>query len=573
MRRAFGVAVATAALAACGGAPPLAAPAPPPSPALPVAPGAYDVIIESGRIVDGTGNPWYAGDVAIRADRIVEITLPGLLRDARATLRVDASGKVVAPGFIDIQSQSRFNFLPGGDGRVVSKVMMGVTTEIMGEATTNAPASPAMLAGAGRAAGVTVFETFAEWMSAMERHGASVNFGSFVGASTIRALGMGQSMGEAGSAERGSMQAAVRRSMEDGAFGVASALIYPPGSFASTEELVSVVSAAAPYGGIYVTHLRSEGDRLLEAIDEAIEIGTRAGVPIEIYHLKAAGQRNWPKAALAVAKIDSARAAGVDIQANMYPYTAASTDLTACFPPWASADGRLMQNLRSPATRTRIRAEIERPTESWENLCELATPTGTLLLGLALPAHRRFAGQSLSDVARQLRKDWIDTAFDLVLDERQEIGTAFFMMGEPNVAMQIGIPWMKFGTDAAGFDPRGGGLVHPRAYGTFARVLGRYVREERVMSLEDAVRKMTSAVATRLGIRERGLLLEGYYADVIVFDPATVADRATFARPNQLAVGVEHVFVNGEAVVADGVHTGATPGRPLRGPGWNGRAN
>jgi len=369
------------------------------------------------------------------------------------------------------------------------------------------------------------------------------------------------------------MQEAVRQSMLDGAFGIASALIYPPGSFASTDELASVVSAAAPFGGIYVTHLRSEGDHLLEAIDEAIQIGTRAGVPIEIYHLKAAGQRNWTKAALAVAKIDSARAAGVDLQANMYPYTAASTDLTACFPPQASADGRLLANLRDPTSRARIRAEIERPSGTWENLCDLATPSGTLLLGLSRPANRRFAGQTLADVARQRLADWIETAFDLVLDEGRDIGTAFFMMSDENVAMQMALPWMKFGTDAGGFDPRGGGLVHPRAYGTFARILGRYVREERVLSLEEAVRKMTSAVATRLHIRERGLLLDGYFADLVVFDHATVADRATFARPHQLSVGVEQVFVNGQAVVADGAHTGALPGRALRGPGWRGWAN
>jgi dihydroorotase/N-acyl-D-amino-acid deacylase len=532
--------------------------------------GAYDVIIEGGRIVDGTGNAWFAGDLGIRGDRIAAITLPGRLRDAPAGRRVDAVGKVVAPGFIDIQSQSRPAFLASGDGRVVSKVTMGVTTEIMGESTTNAPASTAMLAAAGRAAGVTLFETFGEWMAAMERHGASVNFGSFVGASTIREVAMGEAMGVAGSPERRLMQIAVRQSMEDGAFGVASALIYPPGSFASTEELISVNAAAAPYGGIYITHMRSEGDRLLEAIDEAIEIGTRAGVPIEIYHLKAAGERNWHKAAQAVAKIDSARAAGVDIQANMYPYTAGSTGLAVCFPPSASADGRLLRNLRDPSARSRIRAGIERPSEQWDNLCDLATPEGTLLLGLGRAGNARFAGRTLADAARVLGKDWIETAFDLVLDEGQDIGTVFYMMSEENVAMQIGVSWMKFGTDASGYDPAGGGLVHPRAYGTFSRVLGRYVRDQGVTSLEDAVRMMTSSVATRLHIRERGQLREGYYADVIVFDPATIADHATYQRPNRLSTGVEQVFVNGQAVVVDGAHTGVLAGRAVRGPGWTG---
>ena len=568
MRRSLSVALAVAWVTAC-----TAAPSPEPAPPAPAPPetGGYDVVIEGGRIVDGTGNAWYAGDVGIRGDRIVAITLPGRLRDAPAVRRLDATGRVVAPGFIDIQSQSRFNFLAGGDGRSVSKVMMGVTTEILGESTTNAPSSPAMLEAAGRAVGATQFATFGEWMDAMERHGASVNFGSFVGASTVRAVGMGQAMGPAGSPERRLMQIAVRESMEDGAFGVASALIYPPGNFANTDELIAVNTAAAPYGGLYITHLRSEGDRLLEAIDEAIEIGTRAGVPVEIYHLKAAGERNWRKAALAVAKIDSARSAGVDIQANMYPYTAGSTSLTACFPPSASADGRLFRNLADPRARSRIRAEIESPTQPWENLCDLATPDGTLLLGLGRSAHRRFVGRYLGDVARELGKDWIDTAFDLVLDEGQGIGTVFFMMSEENVAMQIGPSWMKFGTDASGLDPtRSGGLAHPRAYGTFARVLGKYVREERVTSLEDAVRKMSSAVAVRLHIRERGLLREGFYADVVVFDPSTVGDHATYERPHQLSSGVDHVFVNGQAVVADGVHTGALAGRAVRGPGWTG---
>lgn len=571
MRRFLGVGVALTLAAACGGPPIAEAPPAPPAPAAP--PGAYDVIIEGGRIVDGTGNAWFAGDVGIRADRIASITLPGRLGDAPATRRVDATGKVVAPGFIDIQSQSRSSFLPGGDGRVVSKVMMGVTTEIMGEATTNAPSSPAMLAAVGRAAGVTQFETFDEWMAAMERHGASVNFGSFVGASTIREVAMGEAMGVAGSPERRLMQMAVRQSMEAGAFGVASALIYPPGSYASTEELISVNASAAPYGGVYITHMRSEGDELLEAIDEAIEVGTRAGVPVEIYHLKAAGQRNWHKAAQAVAKIDSARAAGVDIQANMYPYTAASTGLAVCFPPSASADGRLLRNLADARTRSRIRAEIERPTEAWDNLCDLATPDGTVLLGLGRAANARFAGRTLGEAARALGKDWIETAFDLVLDERQDIGTLFYMMSEESVAMQVGVSWMKFGTDASGYDPTGGGFVHPRAYGTFARVLGRYVRDEGVTSLEDAVRKMSSAVATRLHIRERGLLREGYFADVVVFDPATITDHATYQRPNRLSTGVEQVFVNGEAVVVDGRHTGAMAGRPVRGPGWTGWSN
>ena len=532
---------------------------------------AYDVVIEGGRIVDGTGNAWYPGDVGIRGDRIVMIASPGGLSGRQALTRIDARGMVVSPGFIDIQSHSRFSFLGGGDGRVVSKVTMGVTTEIMGESTTNAPSSPQMLANSGPAAGVSQFETFAEWIEAMELHKASVNFGSFVGGSTIRIVGMGMAMGEAGAPEQRVMQEAVRQSMEDGAFGVATALVYPPGNFASTDELISINEAMAPYGGVYITHLRSEADNFLEAIDEALEIGTQAVVPIEIYHLKAGGRRNWHKAAEAVAKIDSARASGVDVQANMYPYTAGGTGLDACFPPWASADGLLYENLADPEVRIRIRAEMEVQTEPWEPFCSLATPEGTMLLGLNLPEHQQYRGWWLADVAEAMDKHWTETAMDLVLAERQRVGTIYFLMSEENVAMQIAQPWMKFGTDAGGMDPiRATGLAHPRTYGTFARVLGKYVRDEGALTLEDAIRKMSSAVATRLKIRDRGFLKEGYYADLVVFDPETVADHATYDRPHQLSTGVAHVLVNGVPVVSDGEHTGEMPGLPVRGPGWTG---
>jgi N-acyl-D-amino-acid deacylase len=554
--------IAFSACAAPGGPSPSAS-------AGPAGVGPLDVVIEGGRIVDGTGNAWYPGDLGIRGDRIVAVTPPGMLAARNARRRVDATGMMVAPGFIDIQSHSRPNFLGDGDGHVVSKITMGVTTEIMGEASTNAPVSadqarPGIAFSGPRA--------FADWIDAMEEHGAAVNFGSFVGATTIRVLGKGEAMGGAGPEELAIMRDAVKNAMEDGAFGVASALIYPPGNFASTDELVAINQAAAPFGGVYITHMRSEADRFLEAIDEAIEIGTRAGVPVEIYHLKAAGRRNWPKAAQAIAKIDSARAAGVDIQANMYPYTAGGTGLTACFPPWASADGKLFDNLADPTMRARIRQEIEHQTEDWENLCGLATPEGVLLLGFDKPSNRKYMGRYLSDVSEELGKDWIETAFDLVLDERQRIGTIYFLMSEENVALQIGQPWIKFGTDAGGIDPEtADGLAHPRSYGTFTRVLGKYVREEGATTLEEAVRKMSSAVATRLHIQGRGLLEEGFFADIVVFDPETVADVATYEQPHQLSTGIRHVFVNGVAVVDGGQVTGALPGRAVRGPGWAGR--
>jgi dihydroorotase/N-acyl-D-amino-acid deacylase len=565
LRRSLVFPILVVVLHACGAGPRAVPPASPPG----VAPGPYDVVVEGGLIVDGTGNAWFPGDLAIRGDRIVRVTPPGMLRAAPATRRIQAAGLVVAPGFIDIQSHSRGAFLGDGDGRVVSKVTMGVTTEIMGEASTNAPVPVGNERPGEAFSGPRAFDA---WIRAMEDHGASVNFGSFVGATTIRVLAKGQAMGAATEAELEVMREAVRNAMEDGAFGIGSALIYPPGNFAGTDELVEINRAAAPYGGVYITHLRSEADYFLEAIDEAIEIGTRAGVPVEIFHLKAGGRRNWHKAALAVAKIDSARAAGVDIQANMYPYTAGGTGLTACFPPWASADGALYENLADIEARAKIRAEIEIQTEEWENLCSLATPEGVLLLGLRKPENRRYRGRRLSEVAAEMGKDWIETAFDLVLDERQRIGTIYFMMSEENVAMQIGQPWIKFGTDAGGMDPeRATGLSHPRAYGTFARILGKYVREEGATTLEEAVRKMSSAVATRLHIEDRGLLKEGFFADVVVFDPERVADRATYDEPHQLSDGIVHVLVNGVAVVDGGKHTGAFPGRPVRGPGWTGR--
>jgi len=542
--------------------------------------GPYDVVIENGRIVDGTGNAWYYGDLAIRDDRIARITSPGGLADAEADRRIDATDRVVAPGFIDIQSHSRYPLLYG-DGRVVSKVTQGITTEIMGESTTNAPLNPRRTdlssvddpeVRENREA-FTGPRGFDAWLRAMEDHGSSVNLGSFLGASTVRVYARGHRMGAPTPAEVDTMKAVVRRAMEDGAFGFATALIYPPGNFATTEELVEMARAMAPYGGVYITHMRSEADQLLDAIDEAIRIGREGGVPVEIYHLKAAGRRNWHKAEEAIAKIDLARAQGMDVQANMYPYVAGGTGLTACLPPWASADGRLFENLQDPEARRRIRDEIRSQSGDWENLCQLATPEGVLLLGLEREENRAYVGRRLDDVAEEMGKDWIDAAMDLILSERQRIGTIYFLMSDENVKLQLRQPWIKFGTDAGGVNPAAAadiGPVHPRSYGTFPRIMGHYVRDENVMPLTEAVRKATSAVATRLGIQDRGILREGFYADVVVFDPKTIIDRATFTRPHQVSQGVEHVFVNGRAVLSDGEHTGAEPGRIVRGPGWTG---
>ena len=537
----------------------------------------YDLIIENGRVVDGTGSAWFYGDVAVKDGRIARIAPRGFLRTAAATERVDAFGHVVSPGFIDIQSQSRYALL-SGDSRVISKVTQGVTTEIMGEGTTTAPVNPAYLdpardddSDADRQARLfSGNRGFDQWLRAMEARGTSVNQGSFLGGGTLRAYAVGSRMGEATAVELDTMKAVVRRAMEDGAFGVATALIYVPGNFSSTAELGEIAAAMAPYGGVYISHLRSEANNLLEAIDEAIEIGARGGVPVEIFHLKAAGQENWHKAAQAIAKIDSARAAGVDVQANMYPYTAGSTGLTSCFPPSASANGRLFRNLADTRARARIRAEIENQTEDWENLCALATPASVLLLGFNNAENRRrYSGRYLDDIAREFGKDWIETAMDLVLDERQRIGTVFFMMSEDNLRLQMRQPWMKFGTDAGGVNPRTTSvLLHPRSYGTYTRILGRYVRDQGALPLEDAIRKMSSAVATRLSIPDRGILREGFYADIVIFDPETVIDRATYEDPHQVSDGIRDVFVNGVAVVRGGEHTGARPGMIVRGPGY-----
>jgi dihydroorotase/N-acyl-D-amino-acid deacylase len=535
----------------------------------------YDVVIENGRVVDGTGAAWFYGDVGIRGDRIVAVTQRGMLHSAPARSRIDATNLVIAPGFIDIQDGSGGQLL-SGDGRQLGKLTQGVTTGILGEGSTPAPLNPANLP-ADASAQLKSFATphgFDTWLRAMEAHGISQNVGSFVGAGTIRQYGMAQHMGAATGAALDSMRAAVRRAMEDGAFGMASALIYPPNTFASTEELIEEAKAMAPYGGIYISHMRSEADRLLEAMDEVIRISKEGGVRGEIYHLKAAGMRNWPKARAAIAKIDSARAAGIDIQANMYPYPAGATGLTSCLPPEYSAEGKLYDNLSSAAIRTKIREEVEKPTSEWEDLCGLASPKGVLITSLRRPENQPYVGKRLDEIALMKKTDYLDAAMDLILTEHSRVETTYFLMDEENVKLQLQQPWMKIGTDASGPDPDSiRALVHPRTFGTYPRILGKYVRDEHVIPLEDAVRKMTSAVATRLSIPDRGLLRPGMYADVVVFDPNTIIDRATFEQPKQLSVGVLHVWVNGVQVLRDGKHTGAKPGRAVRGPGYRPTSN
>ncbi len=540
----------------------------------------FDVLISGARVVDGTGNPWFAADIAIAGDRIAAVVPPGRIAAASTAEFVDGAGMVVCPGFIDIQSHSIVPFLT--DRRSLSKVTQGVTTEVMGESWTPAPfggriAQPfpeelrprlghAFDEWNDRARGWT---RFGDWLADLEARGVSVNVGSFVGGGTIREFGKGYALGDPTAAEVDAMRDALDGAMRDGAFGLATALIYPPGAYAGTDELVALCEVVAAHHGVHITHVRSEEARLLEGIDEAIAIARRTGVATEIYHLKAAGRPTWPKLPAAIARIADARAAGLDVTADMYPYTAAGTGLAACLPPWAEADDRLYDNLRDPEARRRIRHEMLHPTGDWENLAAGAGPDRVILAGLLRPEHGGYLGRSLADVAAERGQDWADAALDLLAAEGQNVFCFFGMMSEENLRLQLRQPWVTFATDAGGVDPAalaGHGLLHPRGFGTYPRVLGHYVRDERALPLEDAIRRMSSAVASRLGLLDRGLLRAGMSADVVLFDPATIADRATFADPHQLSVGVRDVWVNGRRVLRDGHHTGATPGRWLRGP-------
>lgn len=536
--------------------------------------GRYDVVIENGRVVDGTGAAWFHGDVAIRGDRIAAIGPRGAFRAARAATRVDATGQVVAPGFIDIQAHSIGHYM-AGDGRALSMVTQGITTAIHGEGASLGPMNAKLLAAETDTNARRLLARFAgprgfsDWLEYMVARGVAQNVGSFLGDGTLRVYAKGEEAGPLTPAELDSMRTAVRRAMEDGAFGIASALIYPPNTYASTEELIEAAKAMAPYGGVYITHMRSEGDKFLEAMDEAIRIGREGGVPVEIYHLKASGPRNWPKMPLAIAKIDSARAAGQDVQANMYLYPAGGNSFASCIPPKYSEGGRLLDRLKDPSLRATMLAEIRARDAGYENLCEIAGPENVMVVGFRKEEYRRFEGKRLSEIASALGKDWAEVIIDLNVEEDLGLGEILFLMSEENIRLQLRQPWMKFGTDAGSQDPATArGNVHPRAYGNFPRLFARYVREQRVLELEDAVRKASAAVATRLSLTDRGVLKAGLKADVIVFDPATITDHATFEAPHRLSTGVRDVFVNGVAVLRDGRHTGAKPGVVVRGPGY-----
>jgi N-acyl-D-amino-acid deacylase len=541
----------------------------------------YDFLIKRARLVDGTGNPWRYGDVALSADRVASVALPESIDPSLARKVIQAEGMIICPGFVDILSQSLFSLLR--DPRSLSKVTQGVTTEVVGEGSTPAPFggrrrdpfTADKLQIMGEAANTwhqraRKWCRLGDWLEALSAQGTSVNVGSFIGGGTVREFVKGHDAGPASPAEVKAMQRLVASAMEDGALGLATALIYSPGAFARTEELMALAETAAAYGGVYATHLRSEGNRLLEALEEAIEIGRRAQIPVEIFHLKAAGRHNWRALPQAVNRIEVARASGLDVTADMYPYVAAGTGLTASLPPWAGDESELFDHAGDPVLREQLKARALQTDSTWENLAELAGPDNVMPLALASPEFRRYRGKSLERIAADRRQPWIDTILDLLASERQDIFTVYRLMNEKNQRLALRRPWMKISSDAAGYDPKWAateGPVHPRSYGTFPRVLGRYVRENGVLTLEEAIRKMTSAPAKRLGLVDRGLLHPGMAADVVILDPEHVRDRATYREPHQLSTGILHVWINGVHVLRDGSHTGALPGRHLAGIG------
>jgi N-acyl-D-amino-acid deacylase len=532
----------------------------------------FDVIIRGGAVYDGTGGEPKDVDVAIGGDRVAAV---GDLRGANAKTLVDAKGMAVAPGFINMLSWSNESLLQ--DGRSQSEIRQGVTTEIMGEGESMGPVNDRVREHMRRQQADIKYEikwnTLAEYLRYLEKRGVSCNVASFIGATTIRENVIGFEDKAPTTQQLEQMRELVRKEMEAGALGIGTSLIYPPAFYAKTEELIELCKVAAKYQGKYISHMRSEGNQLLESFDELVRIAREAQIPAEVYHIKAAGQQNWGKIDNLLSRIEAAQKEGLSIRANVYTYTAAGTGLDACLPPWTEDGGypALFKRLRDPATRQKITAEVKIYSDKWENLYLAAgSPVKILLVGFKSEKLKPLTGKSLAEVAKMRGKDPIETIMDLIAEDESRIGTIYFVMAEENVKKEIAKPWISFGSDEASQAPEGVFLKsnpHPRAYGNFARLLGKYVRDEKVITLPEAVRRLSALPATNLGLDHRGLLKEGMFADVVVFDPATIADRATFDKPHQYAVGMKHVFVNGVQVLKDGEHTSAKPGRALWGPG------
>lgn len=535
----------------------------------------YDIIVRQGTLYDGSGKQPVIADIALDGDRIAAI---GDLSNARADREIDASGLAVAPGFINMLSWANESLIE--DGRSQSDIRQGVTLEVMGEGESMGPLNDAMKTEmAHRQSDIKYpieWTTLGEYLEYLTERGVSCNVASFVGAATIRTHELGPFDRKPDAQQLARMQQLVRQAMQEGAMGVASALIYAPGFYAQTEELIAICRPAAEYNGMYISHMRSEADQLLQAVDEVIEISRTAGLPAQIYHLKAAGKSNWGKLDRVIEKIEAARAAGLQITADMYVYTAGATGLDAAMPPWVQEGGydAWAERLRDAEIRAKVAEQMVKPSDKWESLFLAAgSADKVLLVGFKNDKLKPLTGKSLAEVARMRNQSPVQTAIDLVIEDGSRVDTVYFLMSEENVKRQIALPWMSFNSDAASMAPVGNFLQsnpHPRAYGNFARLLGKYVREEKVIPLQEAIRRLTSFPAETLKIRQRGRLKPGFFADLAIFDAATIQDHATYDAPHQYATGMKHVFVNGVQVLRDGEHTGAKPGRVVRGPGWTG---
>jgi dihydroorotase/N-acyl-D-amino-acid deacylase len=533
----------------------------------------YDFIIRNGHIVDGTGSPWYAADVAVKDGRIAAI---GRLDGAPAARTIDAHGMVVAPGFIDMLGQSEITLLV--DPRAPSKIFQGITTEITGEGQSVAPLNDAMLkenqSGYDHYQVRADWRTLAEYFARVEKQGIGINMGSYFGAASARAMVVGYGNRAPTAEELKRMEALVEQGMRDGALGLSTALQYPPAPYASTEELIALAKVASRHGGIYATHMRSEGNAEDAALDETFRIGREAGIAVEIFHLKASGQENWGKMPHVIERIEKARAEGIDVTADTYAYTAWNNDMAAFTPPWANDGGseKLVERLKDPAMRARMRKDMTTPTGDWDNeWLAIKGPQDILICSVNNPELVKYQGKRISEIAAEWKKDAIDTIFDFLIKDKAGTYVTVFGMDEPDVALALQQPWMSVDNDASGTSPDGilgKDHPHPRAYGTFPRILAKYVRDEHKLSLPDAIRKFTSLPAQREHLTDRGVIKQGMWADLVVFDPATVHDVATYADPNKFSVGMQYVVVNGVPVIEDGKMTGKLPGKVLRGPGY-----